>query len=69
MREDEEKGDDRSYTWQIDQVTGEPFLVAGPRTPQQIEDDKVIDAIWQKLEDDPSLDPEMHAMMFGRKKN
>jgi hypothetical protein len=65
MREDEGKGDDRSYTWQIDHVTGEPFLVAGPRTPQQVEDDKVIDAIFQKLEDDPSLDPEMHAMMFG----
>jgi hypothetical protein len=75
MREDEEKVDERTYTWALDPVTGEalldpvtgdPYLVASrPRTPQEIADDEVVDAIWQKLYDNPSLDPEMWNLMFG----
>jgi hypothetical protein len=75
MREDEEKADERTYTWALDPVTGEalldpvtgdPYLVASrPRTPQEIADDEVVDAIWQKLYDNPSLDPEMWNLMFG----
>jgi hypothetical protein len=75
MREDEEKAIERTYTWALDPVTGEalldpvtgdPYLVASrPRTPQEIADDEVVDAIWQKLYDNPSLDPEMWNLMFG----
>jgi uncharacterized protein (DUF433 family) len=75
MREDEEKADERTYTWALDPVTGvalldpvtgDPYLVASrPRTPQEIADDEVVDAIWQKLYDNPSLDPEMWNLMFG----
>ena len=75
MREDEEKADERTYTWALDPVTGEalldpvtgdPYLVASRlRTPQEIADDEVVDAIWQKLYDNPSLDPEMWNLMFG----